>query len=344
MPHLADRSERSLTPLAFLCLALLLFGRLSFAQDLLDTAPSLRGFSVRKEVNEVNVLFTASHKGKPVGNLAASNIVIQDDSKPPAAVVAFRTRRELPLRVGLVIDTSDSVTSRFHFEQDAASTFLSQAVESEDLGFALGFSDQLRLTQDFASDHGLLSKGVQRLSLGGGTALYDAILAACRKLVDRPERDTVARVLVVMSDGQNNAGKSKLDDAIGAAQEAGVTIFAVGTNYSTYSLEDKDPESEEGKKSLRKLADQTGGRALFPPDPKEVGLAFARIGDELRNRYEISYTPADFKPDGHYRKIEIIAHVSGQKLEVRARKGYLAKASASLVSNPGLVIHQDQQP
>jgi Ca-activated chloride channel family protein len=287
-----------------------------------------------KQVTEVNVLFVALHSGQPVGDLSQSDLSVEDDNKPPAAVLGFRTERDLPLRVGLVIDTSSSLTSRFRFEQDAASAFLRQAVNREhDLGFVLGFSNHPTVTQDFVGDPDLLSQGVARLTIGGGTALYDAVRTSCQKLVHRPEQDVVARVLVVLSDGQNNAGVVSLDGAIDAAQEAGVTIYAISTNYHPETRFEQDV-ADAGNSILRKLAEQTGGRVLVPASPKDVAKAFSKISEELRSRYAISYKPADFKPDGRYRKIKIEARKMEGKLEIRARKGYYARLASSLSSDP----------
>jgi VWFA-related protein len=234
----------------------------------------------------------------------------------------------------MVVDTSNSVTSRFRFEQEAASAFLRQQVNrGDDLAFVMGFSDHPRVTQDFVNDPDLLSKGVARLTIGGGTALYDAVYRGCQKLLHRPEQDVVARVLVVLTDGQNNAGVVSLDDAIAGAQEAGVTIYAISTNYRPETIAERDL-ADTGNANLRNLSEQTGGRVLHPASPKDVEKAFAKISEELRSRYAISYKPADFKPDGRYRKIKIDARKTGQKLEIRARKGYYARLASSLSLEP----------
>ena len=158
------------------------------------------------------------------------------------------------------------------------------------------------VTQDFVADLDLLSQGVERLTIGGETALYDAVRTGCQKLLHRPEQDVVARVLVVLSDGQNDAGEVSLDGAIDAAQEAEVTNYAISTNYPKPTIFGKDLAANEGNSNLRKLAEQTGRRVLFPARPKDVAKAFVRIGEELRSRYAVSYKPAD-TPDGRYRKI-----------------------------------------
>src|SRR5438094_640895 len=237
-------------------------------------------------VNEVNVLFIAAHKGASLSDLSRDDILVRDDNKPPAAVLGFRTEHELALRVGVAIDTSSSVTSRFRFEQAAASAFFHQVLNRQsDLGFVIGFENYPTVTQDFVGDPNLLSQGVQRLKVGGGTALYDAVRTACQKMVHREEHDSVARVLVVLSDGQSNAGEVTLERAIDAAQEADVIIYTISTNYGSARPDDPTWDNvHAGDNNLRKLAEQSGGRMLRPQSPSEVAKAFAKIGEELRGR------------------------------------------------------------
>jgi VWFA-related protein len=297
-----------------------------------DPPVSTSQWTFSKQVNEVNVLFLVSRGGKALGGLSLDDISVQDDGKAPAAILSFRNEQELPLRIALLIDTSSSVASRFRFEQDAASVFLRQALErEEDLAFVMGFENHPMLTQDFTHDENLLSQGVERLHPDGGTALYDAIRTASQKLQRRPEKSMVARVLIVLSDGQNNAGEARLESAIDAAQRAEVTIYAVSTNYgASYSGETMSAES--GNQNLRSLAQQTGGRVLMPPSPKAVMKAFAKIGEELRSRYAVSYRPANFVSDGRYRKIKIQVRKPGEKTLIRARKGYFANPTSGTSS------------
>jgi Ca-activated chloride channel homolog len=300
----------------------------------LDDPVSTGEWLLTKQVNEVTVSFVAANKGKPVRNLAQKDISVLDDNRPPTAILGFRTEQALPLRVGVAIDTSNSVTARFRFEQAAASAFFRQAVNREsDLGFVMGFENHSTVTQDFVGDPDLLSQGLEQLKPGGGTALYDAVRAACQKLRYRPEPDMVSRVLVVLSDGQNNSGEVTLERAIDAAQEAEVTIYTISTNYASSSRE-RDWAADEGNSNLRKLAEQTGGRVLFPSTPKDVAKAFAKIREELRSRYAISYKPSEFTPDGHYRTIKIEARKAGDRMEIRARKGYYARAASWLSTDP----------
>ena len=294
-----------------------------------ETPASASEWTLSKQVNEVNVLFLASRGGKATGDLSQNDILVEDDGKPPAAILGFRTEHELPLRVGMVIDTSSSVNSRFRFEQAAASLFLREVLQrDDDLAFVMGFDNYPKVTQDFVHDADLLSRGVEKLHPDGGTALYDAVSTACQKLQRRPEQEMVARVLVVLSDGDNNAGFVSLEGAIDAAQRAEVTIYAISTNWNSERL-----SGDLGNKNLHRLSEQTGGRMLMPPNPKSVTKAFAKIGEELRSRYAVSYKPADFTPDGRYRKIRIEARKTGENLEVRTRKGYYARAASWLSSD-----------
>jgi len=325
----------------FTCFAtFVMIGKITWAQDCagcLATAsweePVPTGeWLLTKQVTEVNVLFVATSNGRPIGNLSQNDILVEDDNKPPSAILQFRTEQALPLRVGLAIDTSNSVNSRFRFEQAAANVFFHEVMDRDvDLGFVMGFENHPYMSQDFVGDPDLLGKGVERLTIGGGTALYDAVLAACQKLRDRPEKNMVARVLIVLSDGLNNASVASLGRAIAAAQEAEVTIYAISTNYTTASSESVSDtqvafDVQYGNWNLRQLAEQTGGLVLHPRSPNDMTKAFEKIGQELRSRYSVSYKPADFTPDGHFRAIKIEAQTTGRKLRVRARKGYYARA------------------
>jgi VWFA-related protein len=287
------------------------------------------------QVNEVNVVFIAARKGKSVSDLSQDDISVQDDNKPPAAMLRFRTEQQLGLRVGVVIDTSGSITSRFRFEQAAASAFFHHVLtQPDDLGFVMGFENHPTVTQDFVGDPNLLSEGVQRLRVGGGTALYDAVRAACQKMVHREEHDNVARVLVVLSDGQNNAGEVTLERAIDAAQEADMIIYTINTNGDTNPSDPGWDTAHAGDTNLRKLAEESGGRMIRAASPNDVVKAFAKVSEELRSRYSVSYKPAAFAPDGHYRRIKIEARKLGQRIEIRARKGYYARSASILSADP----------
>ncbi|MGA8500625.1 MAG: VWA domain-containing protein [Candidatus Sulfotelmatobacter sp.] len=275
------------------------------------------GFTIRKRVDEVNVLFIATDKhGKFVRDLNQSDFTILDDNKPPQSILNFRRETDLPLHLGLLIDVSGSVNSRFDFEQDAATSFLMHSVRAGfDKAFVVGFNTQSQLTQDFTDNVQLLSTGVHKLRDGGGTALYDAIYRACKDkfLKDRPDHPA-RKAIVIVSDGEDNQSEYSRAQAIEMAQRAEVIIYAISTDDSGLIL--------RGDKVLEQLASATGGRAFFPFKMKDITRSFAAIEDELRSQYIVSYKPADFDADGRYRSIEISA--LKKDLQVRARKGYFA--------------------
>ena len=280
---------------------------------------------IRKQVNEVSVFFTASAKGKVIADLTKEDVSIRDDGEAPAAILEFHSQYDLPLRLGLLVDTSESIHNRMRFEQEAAKTFLQEVIQGEgDLGFVTGFANAITVTQDFTSDARKLSSGVAALRVQGGTALFDAIAAACTKLLNHPEDRVVAKILVILSDGDDNSSRITLDQAIDTAQQAEVAIYTISTNPRPRDSHEFDWYSK-GKANLKALAERTGGRALRPACVGDVRTAFAKVKQELRCRYALSYRPANFVPDGHYRRIRVVARKPGMKIKVHAREGYHAK-------------------
>ncbi len=273
--------------------------------------------TIVKTVNEVNVVFTVTDKhGHYVKDLKKNDFKVLDDSKPALQIRSFRNETDLPLQVGLLVDASNSVRDRFKFEQEAAIEFLNQIIRHNyDRAFVIGFDTTPEVTQDFTDNTELLSKGVRALRAGGGTAMFDALYFACRdKLLKAPHAGPARKAIILLSDGEDNQSRVSRDEAVEMAQRAEVIIYAISTNTTGIKL--------RGDKVLEYFAEQTGGRAFFPFKIQDVSNAFSEISDELRSQYAISYKPADFVPDGKYRKIEILA--DKKKYRVRARKGYYA--------------------
>jgi Ca-activated chloride channel homolog len=274
--------------------------------------------TIKTQVREVNVIFTVTDKhGRFKKDLRQQDLQILDDGKAPEQIRDFRSETDLPLRVGLLVDASNSIRDRFKFEQEAATEFLNSIVRpKQDLAFVIGFDSTPEVTQDFTSDTEKLSNGIRMLRPGGGTAMFDAIYYACRdKLMKQKDRSTVRRAIILVSDGDDNQSHSTLSEAIEMAQRAEVIIYTIST--STSNTEDR------GDKVLKKLAENTGGRAFSPFKIQDVSDAFREIQDELRSQYAVAYKPADFRADGHFRPIQITAE-NNKKLFVRARRGYYA--------------------
>ncbi|MGA2201834.1 MAG: VWA domain-containing protein [Terriglobales bacterium] len=273
--------------------------------------------TIKKRVDEVNVVFIATDRhGKFVRNLNQTDFSIFDDHKPVQSILNFRRETDLPIELGLLMDVSGSVQGRFGFEKEAATGFLQHIIRpGYDRAFVVGFNKESRLTQDFTDQVPLLAAGVQRLSNGGGTALYDAIYKACKeKLLREPSDRPIRKAIVILSDGEDNQSEYTRAQAIEIAQRAEVLIYAISTDDSGLIM--------RGDKVLEDLASATGGRAFFPYKMKDITHAFAAIEDELRSQYDVSYKPSDFDADGRYRSIQITA--LKKDLQVRARRGYYA--------------------
>jgi VWFA-related protein len=273
--------------------------------------------TIKKRVDEVNVLFIATDRhGKFVRNLNQNDFSIFDDHKPVQSILNFHPETDLPIELGLLMDVSGSVQGRFQFEKEAATGFLQHLMRpGYDRAFVVGFNKESRLTQDFTDKVPLLAAGVQRLSNGGGTALYDAIYKACQeKLLRDPSDHPIRKAIVILSDGEDNQSEHTRAQAVEMAERAEVLIYAISTDDSGLIL--------RGDRVLEDLASATGGRAFFPYKMKDITHSFAAIEDELRSQYAVSYKPSDFDADGRYRSIQITA--LKKDLQVRTRRGYFA--------------------
>src|SRR5271169_271195 len=278
---------------------------------------------IRVEVQEVAMLFAATDNGKSVTNLSLSDIEIRDDNQPPEAILGFHNVTQLPLRIGLIIDKSNSVTDRFSFEQGAASKFLETVVtDKDDLSFVMGFNCTVFLVQDFTSDQTLTARAIAQLAPGGGTALWDAVAFAADKLVTRPESQPVARVLVVISDGDDNSSSGSLQQASWAAQRGQVAIYTVSTKGNS----NKESSPLLGNRGLKTLSEQTGGAIFTPGSLDGLTRSLADLQQVLRGRYLVYYKPSSSEPDGRYHAVAIKAEKDGHKLKVYARNGYYASA------------------
>jgi VWFA-related protein len=270
-------------------------------------------------VNEVSVVFTVTDKHNHyVKDLGKNDFKVIDDERPVEEIRSFRRETDLPLLVGLLIDASNSVRDRFKFEQESAIEFLNQTVRPRyDQALVVGFDTEAEVTQDFTDSTEALSRGVRALRPGGGTAMYDALYKTCRdKLLKSPTSASARRAIILVTDGEDNSSHVTREEAIEMALRADVIVYTISTNF---------PGGGNGDKVLQRIADATGGRAFEPFQLTDVANAFAQIQNDLRSQYALSYRPADFKHDGRYRTIEIVAQ-NHKGLKVRSRHGYYAPA------------------
>jgi VWFA-related protein len=179
------------------------------------------------------------------------------------------------------------------------------------------------MVQDFTSDQGLMAQAINELAPSGGTALWDAVNFAADKLASCPESQPVARVMVVISDGEDNSSSVTLKEAIASALRREVAVYTV----STRDVLNEEEGAVLGDRALQTISELTGGAAYRPGSVSRLNGSLTELQEVIRSRYLISYRPASFQRDGHYREIDITAEKDGHKLRVYARRGYYASAA-----------------
>jgi VWFA-related protein len=275
-------------------------------------------YTIQQQVNEVDLVFTVTDKhGHFINNLQESDFALLDNQLAPRRVYSFTQQTDLPLRLGVLIDTSTSIRRRFSFEQQASIAFLLQTLHPRtDRAFVMGFDVTPDYKQNWTNNLDLLTQGINGLRPGGGTALYDAVYSACRdKMLDVARgREAVRKAMILISDGDDNQSHAYLGDAIKECQRASTIVYTISTNTS--------PSRDRGDDVLQKIAEATGGRAFFPHSLEEMPVSFAAIQNELRSQYALVYEPADFKDDGSFRSIYL--YCLNRRYRVRAMKGYFA--------------------
>jgi VWFA-related protein len=312
--------------------------------------PVHTGQTITGEVNLVDVLFTAlNRRNKLVIDLNKDDFRVFDDGKPQE-IRYFSRQTDLPLRIGMLLDTSNSIRDRIQFEKDASTGFLFNVMRhGKDQAFVMIFDDRPSILQGFTEDTGRLRDEIMGTKAGGGTAVYDAIYEACEKELSNPPRppgdqpDVVRRVMILISDGEDNLSEHTRAEAIEMAQRTSVVIYTISTSTQWISLSETNKEKlgdrkihkTEGDNIIEDIAEETGGRAFFPYHVDDLDQSFQDIGDELRSQYSLTYRPTSFVANGKYHKIKI--RVEGRKdVQVRARRGYYAhKAKAAKSPAPG---------
>jgi VWFA-related protein len=269
------------------------------------------------EVTRVNMLFTVTdRRGRFVTDLSRGDFEIFENKKPQE-ISEFTSESDLPLRLAILVDTSNSIRDRFHFQQEAAVNFVNGVMRDQDRATVVSFDSSAELVADLTNDTGKLENAIRGLRPGGGTALFDAIYFACHdKLMRDQPLYKFRRAMVILSDGEDNNSKVSRDQALEIAQKADVVLYTISTNVSR--------QETDGDKIMHYFADQTGGLAFFPFQANELNQSFENISNELRHQYNLFYRPTPLKNDGQFHTVQI--RVRGRRdLIVRARKGYYAR-------------------
>jgi len=275
-------------------------------------------FSV--EVPRVSMAYSVTDKkGRFVTGLAKEDFDVLENGKPQT-IAEFTAEPTLPLRVAVLIDTSNSIRERFRFEQDAASQFLGEVLRSSvDKAMVVSFDSTAETACPLTDDTGKLANAINGLRPGGGTAMYDALRFASDRLGQEQPSYQFRRIIVIVSDGEDNQSRATRDQALEGAQVADTVIYAISTN----NLGQGDTD---GDKVLKYFTSQTGGKAFFPFQVEDLSQSFDVIAEEVRHQYNIVYRPEPLINDGQFHHVEI--RVRGHKeLTVRARSGYYARRS-----------------
>ena len=278
-------------------------------------------------VDEVDLPFVVADRHHHwITNLSQDEIRLSDNGLPPESIRMFESRTGLPLRVGLIVDKSDSVLQQFKYEKDAAALFISRLMNSpQDLAFVLGFSDQPALVQDLTPDTQALATAVRNLTLGGGTAVYDAVHFACERLSQQKDTGYTRRVLVLLTDGDDNRSELQPARIIEEALRQNVVVIVLDTNPA--------PAYDDPKhRTLEKLATVTGGQVLPAGNKKQLAKAFEELSARLRSYYLLAYRPSQFTRDGSFHKIQLKSTRRG--VHIICRKGYYAAQDAARLNDP----------
>lgn len=268
--------------------------------------------TIRKQVEEVNlVLSVTDRKGHFVDGLRPSDLTILDDDKKQTALTFFQSETNLPLHVALVLDVSASITAQFDMERSTIHDFLREATRPTDSVELFAFNQRVQFVAPIQDDWKEVSRRVKNLKPDGETALFDAVSTAAQWLGQDPQ--PARRIIILVTDGEENASKATLTDTIAQVLRADTTVFSV--DVVDYPF---DTEAKNGVATLKNLSDATGGAYLKAGQNGDVGHAFRRIQRELRSQYAIAYKPSNLTEQLFHR----LRVVAARNLRVRCRTGY----------------------
>jgi len=308
-----------------------------------DTTPVQEAVATLKlSVNLVDLFFTVKDKeGNLVPHLTQNDCTISED-KVPQKLKSFVAETHLPLTLGILLDTSGSQQRVLPLEQDAGSQFLDRVIKSKDEAFLLSFDVNVDLLQDYTNSPRLLARAMSKAEIntaggngaggmpgaGGGTIptigdpkgtlLYDAVYLASR---EKMNQEAGRKAMILLTDGDDQGSRVKINEAIAAAQKANVIIYTILIAdrgfYGGFSM------GYYGYSAMKKMTEETGGRLIdVGNNGKKLEAAFQQIEDELRTQYVTTYEPSNTKQDGSFRRISVECRGDGMKVQVR--KGYYA--------------------
>jgi len=273
---------------------------------------------IEVNVERVNILFSVKdNKGKLITSLKQSDFKLFEDDKPQT-IERVNIDTDLPLHIALLIDRSGTVQNQLKLEKDAAIEFLNRTLKhGKDKAVIIGFDTAVDdLSNGFTDDIEKLSDPIRKILAGGSTSAFDAVyIAADKYLSKQPSR----RLAILISDGDDNNSRKTLDEAMLISQKSEVSIYSISTNLSVGS---SGADRDRGDKNLKKLSEETGGRAFFPKKLEDLETGFQMIGEEVRSQYSLLYSPTNKVRDGRFRKYRVVAN--NKNFKITARPGYFA--------------------
>jgi VWFA-related protein len=279
-------------------------------------------FTFRSSVNEVVIYATVVDDHQHlITTLQKQDFTVYEDGVRQT-ISSFR-REDVPISLGILIDNSGSMREK-RSAVNVAALDLVRASNPQDETFIVNFSDEAILDQEFTSNIDLLNQGLSHIDSKGGTALYDAVVAAADHLAKSAKREK--QVLLIITDGEDNSSSTTLQETVRRIQALhGPIVYAIGLLYDA----DSGREEHRARKALQTLTDQTGGLAFFPKSLGQVDSVAQEVAKDIRSQYIIGYQPTKPISQGGYRTIHVTVKAKGYgKLTVRTREGYQAGPSA----------------
>ena len=301
--------------------------------------------TIKINVNLADVFFTVMDRnGRLVPHLTRDDCTVTED-QTPQKLKSFAAETSLPLTLGILLDTSGSQYRVLPKEQEAGGRFLEQVLKEKDAAFLLSFDVNVDLLQDITGDLHLLTRGMSKAEIntaggngaagtpgaGGGTIptigkvkgtlLYDAVYLAASQVMNQ---ETGRKAMILLTDGQDEGSKTKIGEAIAAAQKSNVPVYVILiADRSFYAGAGFGELGYRGYSAMKKMTEETGGRLIeVGNNSKKLEEAFQQIEDELRTEYAASYTPSNTRMDGGFRRLGV--ECRGDGLKVQVRKGYFA--------------------
>ena len=256
-----------------------------------------------------------------VVDLKETDFTIIED-KAPQTIIKFDPQSNLPLDVAMLMDTSNSVKPKLKFEKDAAYSFLETVLKyRQDRALFATFDSQVELHQDLTNRLDLLTKAIDKVKAQGGTRMYDAIYNVCEQKMMATTSTGRRRAMVVITDGEDTESERELQETIDIAQRSETTIFVISTKAGGFFGVQAGTVDRREDKELKRLAEETGGRAFFTAEVIELEKSLTTIARELRSQYMISYQPSNENYDGKPRRIEVKLP-NHKDLRIRTKSGY----------------------